>query len=94
MIQRQADTKNTKSYIPPVWKTVGMNRGVQKLNACKYSRELINVQVLLRGLKKMILHRALKKKTKSKKNPIEKGGGNLQKIRPKKLDGKIPHKEQ
>ena len=29
MSQRQTDTQNTKSNIPPVWKTVGMNRGVQ-----------------------------------------------------------------
>ena len=74
MSQRQADTKNTKSYIPPVWKTVGMNRGVQKLNACKYSRELINVQVLLRGLKK-IYSTELQKKTKVKEEPYRKGGG-------------------
>ena len=26
MSQRQADTQNTKSNIPPVWKTVGINR--------------------------------------------------------------------
>ena len=74
MSQRQADTKNTKSYIPPVWKTVGMNRGVQKLNACKYSTELINVQVLLRGLKK-IYSTELQKKTKVKEEPYRKGGG-------------------
>ena len=28
MSQRQADTQNTKSNIPPVWKTVGISRGV------------------------------------------------------------------
>ena len=55
MSQRQADTQNTKSNIPPVWKTVGISRGVT------YA-----IQVLHRAYdktQKKILHRAWKKKT-------------------------------
>ena len=36
--QRQADTQNSKSNIPPVWKTVGMSRGGAK--ALQNSSEL------------------------------------------------------
>ena len=31
MSQRQADTQNTKSNSPPVWKTVGISRGVKDI---------------------------------------------------------------
>ena len=31
MSQRQADTQNTKSNIPPVWKTVRISRGVNDI---------------------------------------------------------------
>ena len=51
MSQRQADTQNTKSNIPPVWKTAGISRGVNDICNTTLHRAYDNT-------KKKILHRA------------------------------------
>ena len=82
MSQRQADTQNTKSNIPPVWKTFGISRGVKDIcntstpqslwqDTKKYSTEL-GKEKKTPHVAKVILHRAYAEKRKNTHQRVRK----------------------